>query len=248
MSLYKIGGPYVLSLYVFPNQTYSATAVVINFVFAIMYFVSSVYELVYGGDWAYGSAIFFAFLLFLHFYYGKSGEENSEPATFTKYLVAPFYVSMILWCAFFLFGFVDLGSLLFLANFVYAIVVLVWLIYADKPYDKTKREIVAEDGTTTKHVIQNDGYYFAVLIFMLISTGIILGIVLGIFKAGGPVAQSAGLQFMSILLLVASQVVSQRSTDIGKFAPLMLIIYFQVDFFQASLFLTTDFFGASCWI
>ena len=196
-----------------------------------MYFVSSVYQLVYGGDGAYEMAIFFAFLLFLHLYYGKSGEENSEPATFTKYLGAPLYVSMILVYTLPLFGFVDLANLIWLATFVYAIVAIIWLIYADKPYDKTKREIVTEDGTTTKHVIQNDGYYFAGLIFMLISTGNILGIVLGIFKAGGPVAQSAGLQFMSILSLVASQVVSQRSTDIGKFAPLMLVIYFQVDFF-----------------
>ena len=53
------------------------------------------------------------------------------------------------------------GAILGLAV-LYTIVIWVGLIALDRPMDKTKRKTTAEDGTATKHVIANDGYYFGV--------------------------------------------------------------------------------------
>ena len=87
--------------------------------------------------------------------------------------------------------------------------------------------------------------YFALLLYLFSSAGFILSV--GLMFTQDPVAQSIILQIASIVFLIGSQWISQRSTDSERFAPLMLIVYFQVDFFQICLFLSTDLFGGDWW-
>ena len=128
-------------------------------------------------------------------------QENGEPATFVKYLAVPIYVFFIVSHALTP-SFFNVGTMILLVGMLYFIIVLIWLINADKPLDKTKREITsaaATDGTKTKtHVIQKDGYYFALLVFVLQCAAIGLAILLVIFAAAGPVVQSVVLQFIKL--------------------------------------------------
>jgi len=84
-------------------------------------------------------------------------------------------------------------------------------------------------------------------ILLITSTGPALAIALGGSSEAGPIAQTITLQFMSILFLSASMVVSQRATDKKRFAILMLMVYFQVDYFQTSLLITSNFASPEFW-
>jgi hypothetical protein len=57
------------------------------------------------------------------------------------------------------------------------------------------------------------------------------------------------LQIAAAFILFAAQTLSIRATDIRRFAPLLVIIYFQVDYLQTALFLTADIVigGAEFW-
>ena len=83
------------------------------------------------------------------------------PATFAKYLFLPAYILMSLGNAI-IPSSPELGGAIFNMGFLYFVVASVGIIALDRTIDKTKRKITAEDGTTTKHVIANNGYYYGV--------------------------------------------------------------------------------------
>ena len=104
----------------------------------------------------------------------------------------------------------------------------------------------AQETNKKKYIIVNDGYYLPILVFLISTTGANLTTLLSSARDSSPLQQTVTLQFASVLILVGSLWISHRCTDHIRFAPLMLTVYFQVDFFQLCLFLGTDIFSAEC--
>ena len=80
------------------------------------------------------------------------------------------------------------------------------------------------------------------LSFLLITSGIsfVLPIKLGATMEAGPVEQTLLLQITAIVILNAVLIFSKRATDNFKFPPLLLVVYFQADFYQLALLLSID--------
>ena len=80
------------------------------------------------------------------------------------------------------------------------------------------------------------------LSFLLTVSGALLmiPIMLGERDEAGPVEKSLTLQIAAIILLNAVFTASKRATDNYKFPPLLLVVYFQVDFYQLTLLLSIE--------
>ena len=237
----------VISGYVRPEQKHDKIFYVVLSLFAIAHYFALMNEYVLRQLTGYYSiSIVSLSFSFLHFAFGRCSEEAGEPATYFKILMPPYYLSLAL-----SYGIMPnnkaLGTSIFDVGTLYFIVVTIWLIAFDKPIDKTKRKTTAADGSVTKHVIANDGYYFIYLIALYTSTGAGLAIFLSASAAGGPVAQTIVLQFFSVLILSAFLNFTQRATDKRRFAILMLMGYIQVDYFQTALLLTSDLRSLEFW-
>ena len=103
----------------------------------------------------YVIAAMYTFYLFIHVVFGLGGEADGEPATFIKYLMAPFYVLIILLNVF-IASFPVYGYLSAIP-FLYMAVVVFWAVINDMPIDRDKRKIECDDGSKRKRIITNDG-------------------------------------------------------------------------------------------
>ena len=191
--------------------------------------------------------MYYSFIFFLHISYGKySNAEVSEPATYAKRLEFSylcFGISNVIYAMDF-----PIGKTLFGLTFIFTLSYSLLLMRFDKPIDKKKRIIVNENGDREPYVISNDGHYFVYTMFILSMAGAMLAESITFAALGGPLIQSVSLQFFSIFVLFGIQVSTQGATDRQRFAPLMLIVYFQVDFFQTSLFLNSNFGTKEFWL
>ena len=160
-TLQAIVGTIVIAGYARPSQIYDTFFYVGSTLIGLAVFASLVYRFIFGGPVEYYLSVLFFFFLFIHVSFGKYGEEDGEAITFSKYLMPPVSILMSLGYAFMPSNKL-LGDLFFVIGFVAFVVVAVVLMAFDKPIDKTKRKTIAEDGTTTTHIIANNGYYFSV--------------------------------------------------------------------------------------
>ena len=53
------------------------------------------------------------------------------------------------------------GEFFFFSS-IYFVVMLIWVLFYDKPMEKSRRLVTAADGSEKKHVIQYDGNYHVV--------------------------------------------------------------------------------------
>lgn len=75
-----------------------------------------------------------------------------------------------------------------------------------------------------------------------------LAVSLSLSSEGGLIAQTVVLQGMAMLMLTGAMFLAKGATNVKRFPLLMLMIYFQVDFFQTSLLLNSDFASKEFWI
>jgi hypothetical protein len=146
-------GSYVVASWVFPTHKHTRLQKLGYLAFAVPRYAS----LVSGPQYvpiSLGVVCFF--LLFLHFVYGSAA---GQPATYCKKLIPPYYILSGL-------GMITtpfvpkIGALLIGLGFLYLLIVLPYLLFADKPMNKEQRTKVDGDKEV-KHVITGDGYYSA---------------------------------------------------------------------------------------
>jgi len=233
---FYFGGSYVVASWVFPTHELTRLQKLGYLAFAIPFYIA----LLSGPEYlsiTIGVVIFF--FLFLHFIYGPA---TSQPPTYCKVLVHPFYILSGL--GYFFNPFVPkIGALLVGIGFLYLFIVLPYLLFADKPMNKEQHTKV-EGDKEVKHVITGDGYYLALYICISQAAGFVLGIVLLFTSGSSPKVQSLALQAYATLLLTAAQKLGARCASVARCSALMLVIYLAVDTMQTFLYLNEDMFSS----
>ena len=85
-TLYTVFGPYVIGLYVFPEQNHGAIFFTLQTIIGMSHFILNIFYQIYKGAYQFSQAVMFLNFLFLHVAFGKASEKEGQPATYMKWV------------------------------------------------------------------------------------------------------------------------------------------------------------------
>ena len=262
-----IGGAVVFGKHAIPHKTFNLIQKVICVAFFLLEFICVAYlndRLKINGTSLNNEvatscflsvAVLQLYFFFLHVFYGGGGTSSvldspPPPPTYAKYVVPSILFASLAYSVLpSIPAYEFLAPILLPLLHTHVLVSTIFLIYGDKPIDKSKREVVV-DGVTLDYYISGDGYYFAGFFWLMISLSTFLAVgqlVTTVSFPNDPLASTVVTQILSFLLLAGSRNFSLRCSDENRFALLMLVVFFEIHFFQSMFFLQVDMFSPDFW-